>query len=174
MTEWKVVDGYPNFKISNEGKLIYKASDDSSEIEWPVWTAGRVSLRDENGKSSKPLHIHRLVAEHFVECQLSDNPNRDCYYVKHIDGDLQNNRADNLYWSISVQGPYTMRRRPRQLKTSVSIRETDSRHSITVYISHNGNKHEKEFRYKRIGKEKAMEKANEYVKKFKEEHDIKC
>ena len=62
MTEWKVVDGYPNLKISNEGKLIYKASDDNSEIEWPVWTAGRVSLRDENGKSSKPLHIHRLVA----------------------------------------------------------------------------------------------------------------
>ena len=75
---------------------------------------------------------------------------------------------------MSAQGPYTMHRRPRQLKTSVSIRENDSRHAITVYTLHNGNKHEKEFRYKRIGKEKAMEKANEYVNKFKEEHDIKC
>ena len=172
MIEWKAAEGYPNFKISNEGKLMYKESEDKSEIEWPVWTAGRVSLRDETGKSSKPFHIHRPVAEHFVECPLTDKPNRDCYYVKHIDGDLKNNRADNLYWSISTQGPSTMHRRPRLLKTSVSIKEYDNRQSIVVYTSHNGKKHETEFRYKRISKEAAMEKANEYVKTFKEEHDI--
>jgi hypothetical protein len=30
------------------------------------------------------------------------------------------------------------------------------------------------FKYKKIGKEKVMDKANEYVNTFKEEHNIKC
>ena len=30
----------------------------------------------------------------------------------------------------------------------------------------------KEFRYLKIGKDKAMDKANEYVRQFKEEHNI--
>ena len=138
MAEWKAVDGFPNFSISNEGKLMYKQSDGSSEIEWPVWTAGRVSLRDENGNSSKPLYIHRLVAEHFVECNLTDNP-VGWYYVKHIDGDKNNNRADNLYWSVSTHGSTSMqRRRPRQLKTTVTIRHDEERLSLVVYARRNG------------------------------------
>ena len=171
MTEWKVVEGYPSFKISNEGTLIYTGCNDEAETEWPTWTAGRTLLRDVNGKSSKPLCVHRLVAEHFVECQLKDKP-RDCYYVTHIDGDNANNRADNLYWSNHTRGLSQMHRMPRQRKTSVSITHNDSRKSIIVYTRCNGKKQEKEFRYLKIGKDKAMYKANEYVRQFKEDHNI--
>lgn len=43
----------------------------------------------------KEFAVDRLVASTFVE-----NPNPKYYkYVKHKDGNLLNNRADNLYWS---------------------------------------------------------------------------
>lgn len=39
-----------------------------------------------------PLLVHRAVAEAFVE-----NPN-NYRFVRHIDGNLENNHADNLEW----------------------------------------------------------------------------
>jgi len=178
MTEWKEIQGYPRYLISNEGQIKFKGDSDNPESDWPLWKNGTTALRDINDKLSKVMSIQRLVAENFVECQLTDKPSLDCYYVKHIDGDKTNNRADNLYWSSSPHGlsmkPETPRipRIPRQLKTSVYITHCDSRKSLLVYTLHNGQKKQKEFRYIRIGKDAAMEKANEYVKKFKEEHNI--
>jgi hypothetical protein len=43
-------------------------------------------------KSKTNLLVHRAVAEAFVE-----NPN-NYKYVRHIDGNLENNHADNLEW----------------------------------------------------------------------------
>ena len=175
MTEWKEVDGYPNFKISNEGHVKFKGDNDNPEIDWLIWNNGRTALRDIHDRLSKPMSIHRLVAEHFVECTLTDKP-RDSYYVKHIDGDITNNRADNLYWALSPHGfipqKPRLQRQLRQPTTTVSIRHREHRQTIAVYTLHNGKKQEKEFRYLKIGKDNAMEKANEYVKKFKEEHGI--
>ena len=113
MAEWTDIRGYAHYLISNEGHIKRKGDNDNPEFYWSIWKNGTTTLRDSNNKLSKIISIRRLVAEHFVECKLTDKPNRDCYYVKHIDGDLKNNRVDNLYWSISTQGPYTMRRRPR-------------------------------------------------------------
>ena len=171
MTEWKVIQGYPHFMISNEGQIKFKGDADNPEMDWPIWKNGTTTIRDENGKSSKPLCIHRLVAEHFVECNLTDKP-RDGYYVKHIDGDKNNNRADNLYWSNSPHKLSMKQKIPRKPKSIVTIRDNEKRLSIVVYTHLNGKTREKEFRYKRIGKEAAMEKATEYVKNFKEEHNI--
>lgn len=44
------------------------------------------------GKTRKSISVHRLVAEHFIP-----NPQR-LPEVNHIDGNKQNNRADNLEW----------------------------------------------------------------------------
>ena len=63
-------------------------------------------------------------------------------------------------------------RQLRQPTTTVSIRHREHRQTIAVYTLHNGKKQEKEFRYLKIGKDKAMDKANEYVRQFKEEHNI--
>lgn len=51
----------------------------------------KVSLTDTNGVSKNKV-IHRLVASHFID-------NKNNYpMVNHIDGDITNNRADNLEW----------------------------------------------------------------------------
>ena len=171
MAAWKEVQGYPQYLLSNEGQIKFNGDNDNPEIEWPIWKNGTTALRDRNNTLSNIMSIHRLVAEHFVECILTDKP-RDCYYVKHVDGDKTNNRADNLCWSNSPHGLPMKPKLPRQRKTSVSITNNDSRKSIIVYTLHNGKKHEKEFRYKKIGKDTAMEKATEYAKKFKEEYNI--
>lgn len=50
-----------------------------------------VNLIDENGKS-KEFRVDYLVASSFV-------PNPHNYKnIRHIDGNLENNRADNLEW----------------------------------------------------------------------------
>lgn len=50
-------------------------------------------------KRIKLCYIHRLVCEAFVE-----NPNPDEYkFVTHINGDIQDNRAENLAWVSKSQ-----------------------------------------------------------------------
>ena len=55
----------------------------------------RISLRDKNGASKTPL-VANLVAEAFL-------PKEDWQdYVEHLDGNPENNRLDNLRWSIKT------------------------------------------------------------------------
>ena len=171
MAEWKEVQGYPQYLLSNEGQIKFNGDNDNPEIEWPIWKNGTTALRDRNNTLSKIMSIHRLVAEHFVECILADKP-KDCYYVKHIDGDKTNNRADNLCWSNSPHGLSMKPKLPRKPMASITLCDDETRQSIRVYTRCNGAKRNTDFRYKNIGKGKAMDKANEYVRQFKEEHNI--
>lgn len=52
-----------------------------------------VNISKENKKHN--LRVHKLVAETFI-----DNPN-NLPQINHIDGNKQNNRADNLEWCDS-------------------------------------------------------------------------
>lgn len=87
--EWKVIDGYSRYIISNTGevknlktgKILKK---DSSRDYYEV-------VLSKNGKTKK-YSIHRLVAQHFIP-----NPeNRP--QVNHKDGNKLNNCVNNLEW----------------------------------------------------------------------------
>lgn len=90
MEIWKTIDAFPNYSVSNEGRVrkdttgkILVATPDSRG--YPA-----LSLKDETGWHTKP--VHRLVAKAFI-----DNP-YEKRSVNHIDGNKSNNHISNLEW----------------------------------------------------------------------------
>jgi len=92
--EWKVVEGHPNYHVSNLGNvknittnriLVQARRMDKGSLKGMVVTLDK-----------KAVCIHRLVAETFI-------PNPDKLpFVTYINGDRTNNRVENLKW-ISVR-----------------------------------------------------------------------
>lgn len=93
MEIWKDIEGYPNYQVSNMGRVKsfnYKQTGKEKIMKGSKNNSGypQVSLCKE-GKTKTYL-IHRLVASAFL-----DNPN-NLPEVNHIDEDKSNNRVDNL------------------------------------------------------------------------------
>ena len=106
---WKIVDGYENYQISNNGRVK------SIEREVNYWRGGKrikkekilkpdvdkdgylvVTLFDKNIKR-KRFRIHRLVALAFIP-----NPeNKET--VNHEDGNKNNNCISNLTWQSNIE-----------------------------------------------------------------------
>ena len=91
---WKKINNYPDYMISNKGRIISLNYNGQGKIHiLNPSTNGRyvkVGLKNENGR--KTLWLHRLVAESFSEKR------EGCEVVDHIDGDKTNNNAENLRW----------------------------------------------------------------------------
>lgn len=92
---WKPVKDYPNYQISNLGRvksLNYNRSGEEKILKSCTNDYGyyQVSL-SRNGKN-KTCKIHRLVAEAFIP-----NPN-NLPQVNHKDEDKNNNTPNNLEW----------------------------------------------------------------------------
>lgn len=88
---WVKIAGHPNYSVSNDGNV---RNDRTGRILTPVKTKNgylRVGL------DKKMCRIHRLVAENFLE-----NPN-GLQQINHIDGNKENNKAENLEWCTASQ-----------------------------------------------------------------------
>lgn len=90
---WKIIDGYPNYMVSNLGRvktLNYKRSGREKIMSLLDNGSGyfKVCLCS-NGKV-KQLYVHRLVAQAFL-----DNPN-NLPEVNHKDENPSNNYVSNL------------------------------------------------------------------------------
>lgn len=90
MERWKTCIECPDYDISNRGRVrnnhtgyILKTNYDNRGLE-------RVILYDRGIR--RQVHIHRLVAEHFVDGA------DDTRIVIHKDDDKTNNNANNLEW----------------------------------------------------------------------------
>ena len=88
---WKDIKGYPNYQISNYGRVWSKTSQRYLAMHPNNKGYLQVHMICINGKAKHEL-VHRLVALAFI-----DNPTGKPE-VDHIDKDRQNNRADNLRW----------------------------------------------------------------------------
>ena len=87
--EWRTVVGFPNYKVSNCGRVWGKKSErilNTALLKGYV----RVGLR-RDGRQFQ-CQVHHLVLGAFVEPRP---PTREC---NHIDGNKLNNRVANLEW----------------------------------------------------------------------------
>lgn len=88
MENWKVINDFPNYEISNFGNI----RNETKLLKIVPNKQGYNIVVLCNGGIRKTINVHRLVAAAFVP-----NPeNKPC--VDHIDGDRANNHADNLRW----------------------------------------------------------------------------
>lgn len=88
---WKDISGYPNYQISNLGRVWSKKRQIYLKQFKNNSGYSQVALYAINGKCKKEL-VHRLVALTFI-----DNPNNyPC--VNHKDENKDNNTASNLEW----------------------------------------------------------------------------
>lgn len=90
----KEIDGFPNYFVSEDGKVISKVQSNPKELCQWVDNVGykQVILRKNNKKHYKRVHI--LVANAFVEGKTEENN-----MVNHIDGNKLNNNFTNLEWT---------------------------------------------------------------------------
>lgn len=91
--KWKSLKGYEGiYELSTEGlicridKFAYKSPKTFFNSH------GREKVQISRKYKKEICFIDLLVAQTFIE-----NPNNWCY-VRHIDGDIRNSRADNLEW----------------------------------------------------------------------------
>ena len=95
MPIWKIITGYPNYAISECGKVkslrfdrILKSANSNNGYLY-------VNLLEDCTR--KTTAIHKLVMEHFGPVKPSPN-----LIIDHIDGNKTNNQIQNLQWlSIS-------------------------------------------------------------------------
>ena len=96
---WKEIDGFPDYKISNWGRLMSKRRGKPKILKgWkvycPKWGSYRISY------DIFPLSGDRVTrAAHVLVMNAFGNPKPDeNFYVHHKDGNPYNNRLDNLEW----------------------------------------------------------------------------
>lgn len=89
-----------DYTVSSEGK-VYNTKT-GRELKGSITPEGYKNIQlsvkssGKEGKKLKCILLHKLVAKYFV-----DNPN-NATYVKHINGNLLDNRSDNLCWSDDI------------------------------------------------------------------------
>jgi len=102
--EIKIIREFPNYGISNLG-YVYKdlkygllpENYKKKRLKGYKDTKGFLKVHLSNGKKHKIFFVHRLVAEYFI-------PNPEGYrYVRHKDGNKENNKADNLIWTPDLK-----------------------------------------------------------------------
>ena len=103
MEEWRTIDGFENYEVSNKGnvrskdRVVKRRGVDTKLKGMPLKESHvngyvRVTLYNGNRKAHKQIFIHRLVATMFV-------PNPDNLpYINHKDENKLNNDYRNLEW----------------------------------------------------------------------------
>jgi hypothetical protein len=91
--EWRPVEGFPGYEVSNLGRVVSEKRGERREIRGGLAGSGyrKVALISPDGhRYGKKVHL--LVAEAFI------GPRPEGLIARHLDGDKLHNAADNLCW----------------------------------------------------------------------------
>lgn len=88
------IPGYPNYYISRDGKLFKLSTGKEIKV---FYHKRYMRCKIYNGKTSKNIKIHRLVAEVYIP-----NPN-NLPVVMHLNDDVTDNRVENLKWGTQKE-----------------------------------------------------------------------
>lgn len=124
MEEWKRVKGFPMYRVSNRGRVISLHSGREKFLVPEIDRDGYARVVLCNNGFYKRYLIHRLVAEHFIECP----DNYDELTIDHLDHDKTNNRPDNLEWVTTSEN---LRRAHKNGRYDTTLR----RHMIPIMIT---------------------------------------
>lgn len=93
MKEWREIDGFPNYMVSNTGEIKSLNYNKTGKLIPHKLSNGYLGINlYDNDKKSCYLLIHRLVAQAFLP-----NPN-GCRIINHKDENRSNNPVNNLEW----------------------------------------------------------------------------
>jgi len=120
MTEelWKVVEGFPDYSVSNLGRVISRRTSKEKFIGSHVDKKSGysiINLRNDDLEGDYRTSVHREVARAFVE---DPDPTNGKRIVNHISGDPTDNRAVNLEWctySENLTHPNCHRKRSKEV-----------------------------------------------------------
>lgn len=91
MEEWKVIQNYKNYSVSNLGNIKNNKTNKILKPNFNKQNYAYVWIKN-NDNIWKRVRIHRLVAQEFIP-----NPeNKSC--VNHLDYNPSNNNLENLEW----------------------------------------------------------------------------
>lgn len=123
MEEWRVVEEFPQYKVSNLGRVINTKKNKLMTIS--IRSNGYCVVKLSKNNVAKERKVHRLVAIAFIP-----NPNNyDC--VNHKNEDKTDNRVENLEWcNHQYNNTYGTRCIRQSEKIKVSIKQCDMQGNV--------------------------------------------
>lgn len=89
---WKTIDDYPDYMVSNMGRVKSFKKGKEVILKPILGKIGYYYVNLRNNGKRKVHYIHRLISEYFIP-----NPeNKPC--IDHINTDRTDNRVENLRW----------------------------------------------------------------------------
>ena len=120
--KWEIVNNFPNYKISNLGRV--KNIKTEKILKTHILNSGyySCSLYNKNltkkGRKCKDFTIHRLVGIHFIKNEKPE----EYIEIDHMDNNKLNNHYSNLKWvSRSINEVYKNKRNRKKMKKKGSI-----------------------------------------------------